>query len=302
MRRILPLMAVVFTLQVGPALAANTTITFSSDIDSSLLPYGEGSVTVYSAAPYAPGPGGVDTGVGPFVAASISPLPVGDGANNLFWCVDLSSDLIQGQAQNYHIGVLTDSVNTFPEPISSAKLSQVNALLSNGEAYLTTLSASDATVAGAGLQIALWAILLQSTDGIGGDPAYDVSAPAGLTSLNFDATPDTPGDVGDITDANIFLDYVTNGTWVPDPSYAVAEFEPVDQNNDPVAGQSLIQVYDPSARSGVNNGEGSGSSGDQGVTSVPEPPSSALLSVALIGLALSQARNLRRSAARADRT
>jgi len=149
--------ALVLASLSAPALADTATIVFPTDNSLWYVgPSGYESLTINAPAFYATPQSDVFTG------ALVSTTPVG----GLFFCGDLSRDLLQGTANTYSVTVMAAGVSMTPQglpasTLTAGQVTELNALFSNGD-KLIPAGGGNALVS-AGLQVATWAILYNTS-------------------------------------------------------------------------------------------------------------------------------------------
>jgi MYXO-CTERM domain-containing protein len=204
------------------------------------------------------------------LAGTFNPVPFGDpitGATNLLWCTDIPEHFSAGNTYLYNIDSITTSNSgaEYPtNPPTAAQANQITSLLYNGEVNssfsgnLASPKNGNQSIWSAALQVAIWAVLYDTT-------SYS------LSSGNFYVTGDTGDAATAVTNAQNLIDCAALGTncssgnlsgWASTPN-----------------GYGAYQFIDP----------GTQSVGDLYYTSsstVPEPPSIALLAAGLLALPL----------------
>lgn len=180
---------------------------------------------------------------------SVTDVTTSTTTNATVWCDDISQTLsVPG---SYTLATLSSEIgNAIYGALDATKVNQVNALLSavaNGQ-----LNANSATTSAA-LQSAIWEVIYQT-----GDTGYNV------TTGNFYISSYGGDDVTAVeSDANQYLTYITNGTWLANAN------DTVEQYTSTGTSQSLIYL-------GVTA---------TGKAAIPEPGSLALLATGLTGFA-----------------
>jgi len=225
----LPALAVAALPFMSAPAHADTTITFPSDLtlwyDG---PNGFESVNVNAPAFYGATPQ-TDIEVG----ALASTTPVG----GLFFCGDISRDLLQGTSNTYSMTVMAAGVSMAPQGLPSntltgTQVSELNALFSNGEKLIAP-NDGNGLVSGA-LQVAVWAILYNSIGDLTNvdDPTnpFFLSGAAGGVDT---AANDLLGCVTGTADGGTYC----SSPWVANPLMLLTEYaDPVD------SGQSVISL------------------------------------------------------------
>jgi hypothetical protein len=120
------------------------------------------------------------------------------------------------------------------------------------------------------LQVAIWEVIYQS-----GDSGYNVTTGNFFIGADGDTVgpATTPGTVE--YDANLYLSYVTNGTWLPNTNDTVEQFQPA-----PFGANNQTLIYLGVTSTGQQQG-------------IPEPGSLALLATGLAGFAALRRRRAR---------
>lgn len=207
---------------------------------------------------------GQESGLAGAISISVTDNTTNSTSQMTVWCDDIKDFL--GTPGSYTLTTLSSDIsNADYTSLDTAKVNQVNALL-NAE-LVGLINPNDAT-ASAALQVAIWEVIYEP-----GDSGYNV------TSGTFYITNDGD-DLSTVTaDANNYLTYITNGTWLPNLSDTVEQFQSASGTD-----QNLIYL-------GVT------SSGSH--QSVPEPGSMLLLACGLVGLGAMRCRQTRLAAAKA---
>jgi hypothetical protein len=225
----------------GPAFADNYTINSYSVPNNTNVTITDTTLGI-NAEPA--GSGGISISVTDSTKNTTSTMTV--------WCSDISNYL--GTPASYTLDTLSSDIGQANyNYLDSTKVNQVNALLTAMSSGL--INPVNATTSAA-LQAAIWEVIYQS-----GDSGYNV------TTGNFFIGADGDNVATVEADANLYLSYVTSGTWLPNTNDTVEQFQPAPFGaND----QTLIYL-------GVN------STGQQ--QGIPEPGSLGLLASGLVGFA-----------------
>lgn len=244
---------------VAAAMAASPAMADAFTINSTSVPNNV-AVTINSTAP---APVVNEGGLAGAILANVTDTTTNTTSNLTVWCSDIRDNL--STPGSYTLSTLSAEIgHANYTTLDATKVNQVNALLS--AVTVGQVSATNATTSAA-LQVAIWEVIYQS-----GDSGYNV------TSGNFYISSYGGDDISTVTaDANQYLSYVANGTWLPNTNDTVEMFVSASGTD-----QNLIYL---------------GVTGSGGRQSVPEPASMALLASSLAGLAAIRRRARRPGAA-----